>query len=108
MAAPSRKEQCRQRKRTARRVRDWREWWTDPSGDADGSSRPRGLFMFNATVAALLGLFGIYRIRRRAPKSIKEQARYIVLPGAPFTSEELYTAVRDQMDKDSARMAGRF
>ncbi len=73
-----------------------------------GQVGPQGLFIFNAIVVALLGLFGIHRIRRRAPRSIEEQSPYIALPGAQFASEELYTAVRDQMDKDLARMAGRF
>lgn len=64
------------------------------------------MFVYSALVMGALGAFGYYRTRRRAPKSSEEHGRYIVTPGGQFTSEELYATVRDQMDKDLARIIG--
>lgn len=71
-----------------------------------GQVGPAGMFIYSATVTGLLGVFGSYRMRRAATKRVEDQSRYIVLPGEQFTSEELYTTVRNQMDKDLAQMLG--
>ena len=71
-----------------------------------GQLGPEGMFVYSALVMGALGAFGYYRTRRRAPKSSEEHGRYIVTPGGQFTSEELYATVRDQMDKDLARIIG--
>ncbi len=71
-----------------------------------GQMGPRSLFAYSAGVTALLGLFALYRMRRRAVRSRGERRPFVVMPASQFTSEKLYTAVRDQMDRDLARMSG--
>lgn len=67
---------------------------------------PEGLFLTSAAVSAFLGTFALYRMRRRAPKSQEEQARHIDLPAGHVPTGQLYTSVRNAMDRDLARMSG--
>jgi MFS family permease len=71
-----------------------------------GGVGPRGLFIYSATVNALLVLFGIYRMRRRATKAVGERTEIINLPGGQFTAGRLYASMRNQMDRDLAQMTG--
>ena len=64
------------------------------------------MFWWAATVDAGLGVFAIYRMRRRAPRRADERAPVIPLPGGQHTSGILYAEMRNQMDRDLARMAG--
>ena len=71
-----------------------------------GGVGPRGLFMYSAMVNVLLALFGVYRMRRRASKAKDERTEIINLPGGQFTAGRLYASMRNQMDRDLARMTG--
>ena len=65
------------------------------------------LFMVNAWVHGSLGVFALYRMYRRAPKPKAQQRPIIESPGGQFTSGQLYTtSMRDQIDRDLARMTG--
>jgi MFS family permease len=75
---------------------------------AMGQIGPRGLFMYSATVTGLLALFGVYRMRRRAAKTKEERSEIISLPGGQYTAGQLYASMRNQMDRDLARMAGGY
>ena len=67
---------------------------------------PTTLFMVNAWVHGLLGVFALYRMYRRAPKPKAQQRPIVPSPGGQFTSGQLYTSMRDQIDRDLARMTG--
>ena len=58
---------------------------------------PAGLFMYLGTISGLLGIYAIYRMTRRAARAHKP---FIVVPTSSFSSEGLYTAVRDQADRE--------
>ena len=64
------------------------------------------LFMVNAWVHGALGVFAIYRMLRRAPKPKTQQRPMVPSPGGQFTSGQLYASMRDQADRDLARMTG--
>ena len=64
------------------------------------------LFMVNTWVHGSLGVFGLYRMIRRAPKPKVQQRPIVVSPGGQFTSGQLYSSMRDQTDRDLARMTG--
>jgi len=64
------------------------------------------LFMVNAWVHGSLGVFGLYRMLRRAPKPKAQQRPILASPGGQFTSGQLYASMRDQTDRDLARMTG--
>ena len=67
---------------------------------------PTTLFMVNAGVHGSLGVFALYRMYRRAPKPKAQQRPIVESPGGQFTSGQLYTSMRDQVDRDLARMTG--
>ena len=67
---------------------------------------PSTLFMVNTGVHGALGVFALYRMRRRAPKPKGQQRPIVASPGGQFTSGQLYTSMRDQVDRDLARMTG--
>ena len=67
---------------------------------------PPTLFMVNAGVHGSLGAFALYRMFRRDPKPKVQQRPIVVSPGGQFTSGQLYTSMRDQADRDLARMTG--
>ena len=67
---------------------------------------PTTLFMVNACVHGALGVFALYRMFRRAPKPKAQQRPIVESPGGQFTSGQLYTSMRDQVDRDLARMTG--
>ena len=67
---------------------------------------PTTLFMVNAGVHGSLGLFALYRMIRRAPRPKAEQRPIVESPGGQFTSGQLYASMRDQTDRDLARMTG--
>ena len=67
---------------------------------------PTTLFMVNACVHGALGVFALYRMFRRAPKPKAQQRPIVESPGGQFTSGQLYTSMRDQIDRDLARMTG--
>ncbi len=71
-----------------------------------GRLGPQGLFVMSALVSGFLGVFAIYRMRRRVARSKEEQSRAINIPGGPFTSGEIYASMRNAMDRDLARMSG--
>jgi MFS family permease len=71
-----------------------------------GQAGPEALFLMSAGVSAFLGTFALYRMRRRAPKNKEEQSTLIDLPAGQLPSGQLYTSVRDAMDRDLARMSG--
>ena len=73
-----------------------------------GQIGPRALFMYSAIITGLLALFGFYRMRRRAPKAKEERSEIISLPGGQFTAGQLYGSMRNQMDRDLARMTGGY
>ena len=75
---------------------------------AMGQIGPRALFMYSAIITGLLALFGFYRMRRRAPKAKEERSEIISLPGGQFTAGQLYGSMRNQMDRDLARMTGGY
>ena len=61
---------------------------------------PTTLFMVNACVHGALGVFALYRMFRRAPKPKAQQRPIIESPGGQFTSGQLYTSMRDHVDRD--------
>ena len=67
---------------------------------------PTTLFMVNACVHGALGVFALYRMFRRAPKPKAQQRPIVPSPGGQFTSGQLYTSMRDHVDRDLARMTG--
>ena len=67
---------------------------------------PSTLFTVNAWVHGSLGVFALYRMYRRAPKPKSLQRPIVPSPGGQFTSGQLYTSMRDQIDRDLARMTG--
>ena len=71
-----------------------------------GRFGPEALFLYIAAITASLGGFALYRMHRRAAKRAEERAPFVAVPASQFTSEQLYTAVRDQMDRDLARLSG--
>lgn len=64
------------------------------------------LFMVNAWAHGSLGVFALYRMFRRAPRPKAQQRPIIPSPGGQFTSGQLYASMRDQVDRDLARMTG--
>jgi len=68
---------------------------------------PPGLFAWSALVSGFLGVFAIYRMRRRHAPSKDARSRVIALPGGQFTSGQLYVSMRNAMDRDLAQMSGR-
>ena len=62
-----------------------------------------GMFMYSAGVTGLLGLYALYRMQRRAAKAREEKAKFVVQPGAQYTSEELYTLYRMQRRADKVK-----
>lgn len=69
---------------------------------AMGKFGPAGLFWISACATALLGLFSLWRMGKRAAKRRWEKIRFVPVPGSQFTSDELYRAARDQRERDSA------
>ena len=67
---------------------------------------PEGLFVMSAFVSAFLGSFAIYRMRRRAVPDKEDRSRTISMPGGQFTSGEMYSSMRNAMDRDLASMSG--
>ncbi len=67
-----------------------------------GRLGPSGLFLFSAAVTAFLGLFAFYRMTRRPAKARDEQGPYVALPGAQFSSEELYATTIKQMSEEQS------
>lgn len=66
---------------------------------------PAGYFWFPSIAMLLLGFFALYRMTRRAPIPNEEQREFVTLLR---TSQVLTdTALRDHMDHDLGRMAGR-
>jgi len=67
-----------------------------------------GFFVFVAAVHAAIGVFALYRMVRRAPLPLAEQGA--IVPVASTLSAPTATlpveAIRDQMDRDLAAMAG--
>ncbi len=61
-----------------------------------------GLFVQSALVTGFLCCYAYYRMRARDPG--ERGQRFVPQPSSQFTSEELYTAARNQMDKDLASM----
>ena len=70
-----------------------------------GQVGPAGMFMWSGLVSLLLGSFAFYRMRKRASKGRPERRPLITLPGGQYTSGVLYNELRNQMDRDLARMA---
>ena len=70
-----------------------------------GQIGPTGMFWYSAFITGTLGIFGLYRMRRRAAKPSDKRGSFVALPDAQLSSEELYTTARDQMDRDLARMS---
>jgi len=68
---------------------------------------PQGLFIMSAGVSAFLGLFAIYRMRRRHAPGKAKQSPMIDMPGGQFTSGEMYASMRNAMDRDLAGLSGR-
>ncbi len=64
------------------------------------------LFVVNTGALGLLGMFGVYRIIRRAPKPKAGQRPIVPSPGGQFTSGQLYSSMRNEADRDLARMTG--
>ncbi len=71
-----------------------------------GQVGPQGLFMYSAVINALLVIFAVYRMRKRATKAKEERTGMINLPGGQFTAGKLYASMRNQMDRDLAQMTG--
>ena len=67
---------------------------------------PEGLFVMSALVSGFLGVFAIFRMRRRVSPRKAEQSRNITMPGGQFTSGEIYASMRNAMDRDLASMSG--
>ena len=73
---------------------------------AMGRLGPSGMFAFSAVMSASLGVFALFRMRRRPAKRREERTRAVGLPGDELTSGELYAEMRNQMDRDLARLSG--
>jgi len=71
-----------------------------------GQAGARMLFLYTAIVSATLGVFAVYRMRRRGVRRGAEKQPFVAVPGAQFTSKELYAAARDHQDRDLAHMHG--
>ena len=69
---------------------------------------PTALFMVNTWVAGALGVFALYRMFRRAPKPKAEQRPIIASPGGQFTSGQLYSSMRDQVDREAGAIRMRW
>ena len=67
---------------------------------------PEGLFVMSALVSGFLGMFAVFRMRRRHSPGKAEQSRNITMPGGQFTSGEMYASMRNAMDRDLASMSG--
>lgn len=67
---------------------------------------PEGLFVTSAVVSTFLGGFALFRMRRRAVPAREARAPTINLPGGQFTSGQLYSSMRNAMDRDLAHMSG--
>ena len=67
---------------------------------------PPGLFVWSALASGVLGVFAVYRMRRRDAPGKQQQSRVISLPGGQFTSGQLYASMRNAMDRDLAHMSG--
>jgi len=67
---------------------------------------PEGLFVMSAIVSAFLGSFAVYRMRRRAVPDKEDRSPTISMPGGQFTSGQLYSSMRNAMDRDLASMSG--
>ena len=61
-----------------------------------------GLFVQSALVMGFLTAYAYYRMRRR--DASEHAKRFVPMPASQFTSDQLYTAARDQMDRDLASM----
>ena len=59
---------------------------------------PKALFLYGASVSGMLGVFALYRMRRRASKRLEDRAPFTVVPTG--YSGALYTTARDQIDRD--------
>jgi len=68
-----------------------------------GQIGPAGLFWFSASVTALLGLFSLWRMSKRAAKRRWEKRRFVPVPSTQYTSDELYQAAQDQQEQMSVR-----
>lgn len=66
---------------------------------------PSGYFWFPAVVMAALTAFALYRITRRAAVPNEKQRKYVQVPRMSSLSAKL--AIRNQMDRDLARMSRR-
>lgn len=55
---------------------------------------PRGMFLYTGAVTALLGLFALYRMTRRAAP--EERAPTLVTPDVQFSSAEIYTTLQEE------------
>ena len=64
------------------------------------------LFVASGGVYTALSIFAFYRMFARAAKAKEEQKPIIPLPGGQFTAGTLYNTMRDQMDRDLARLSG--
>ena len=71
-----------------------------------GMVGPQGLFMYSAAINALLVIFAVYRMRKRATRVKEERTGMINLPGGQFTAGRLYAGMRNQMDRDLVQMTG--
>ena len=67
---------------------------------------PEGLFVMSALVSGFLGVFAIFRMRRRRSPGKDQQSPNVTLPGGQFTSGEIYAGMRNAMDRDLASMSG--
>ena len=65
-----------------------------------GQLGANSLFLYSTIVSGGLGTFALYRMRRRASKSKEERAPFVPVPSG--FSEGLYTAARDQIDRNRA------
>ncbi len=66
---------------------------------------PNAFFLVLGGAHALIGVFALYRMTRRAPKPLAEQGPYVPVPRSPLGAAIAAGAVRDQMDKDLASMS---
>jgi hypothetical protein len=69
---------------------------------------PDGFFACVAAVHAAIGIFALYRMTRRAPLPLAEQGASVPVAStlASPTASLPVDALRDQMDRDLAAMAG--
>ena len=67
-----------------------------------GQMGATGLFVQSALVMGFLTFYALYRLSRRGASA--HTKRYVPMPASQFTSDQLYTAARDQMDKDLGNM----